>query len=442
MTRRRRPYGLAMIAAGLFLMAAASMAPPLAAHEGTVYRLVAGDRVAIKVFDDDQLSGSYALDAGGSVTLPIIGELKLAGLSLEQSQRALENRLKEGFYTRPAVSIRMEEYRPIYVHGQVKTPGAYTYRVGLTPIGAMVLAGGAPNPLASSLALTADLNAAEERVNLQRQRKLQLEVHVAALEAKRNNMRTVELSKLPPDLRDQPGIEQFVAMEQRQLDADTTSLDNEVSVLERQRPQFKAEIEAIEVELGAQSKLLALARERHGEIGALMKRGLSRRMALMEPAQQQALAESSIARLRSAKSRNEIERGALELKMVEKQNQFKQRALNQLAEAQRNLADATIQLRHATAVRDLRRQAMGEGNLAMAPVFVVTRMTNEQPHVFEATISTLVEPGDIIEVRHSSATPGASAVDGPDPLLKRAAESADGTSFKQRTASTTTRIEK
>lgn len=427
--------GLTMLAAGVLLATICARTPLLAASRvsDNTHKLAAGDRVGIKVFDDDQLSGSYSIDAAGMVTMPIIGEIMLSGLSLEETQKALESKLKEGYYTRPTVSVRVEEYRAVYVHGQVKNPGAYPYRVGLTPVGAMVIAGGAPNPLASTLAITADLNAAEERVNVQRQRMLQLQVRIAALEAERNNSRTLEKTKLPPDVADQPGIEHLVAIEQRQLDTELSSLDNETSVLEKQRPQFQSEVEAIEIELAAQTKLLALARERQTEVAELLKKGLSRRVAMIEPAQQMAMAETQLARLRSAKSRNEIERGALELKIVEKQNQFKQRALSQLADAQRALSDATIQLRHATTVRDLRRQAMGAGTLALAPVFIITRMTADQPRVFEAQISTPVEPGDIIEVRTTSSVVPEAALTGPDLLPKRAEEPTEPAKLKKQT---------
>ena len=377
-------------------------------------RLMPGDRIGIKFFEEDQISGSYLVDAAGTITLPIVGAIKVINLTLADAQKAIEGVLGNGYYTHPVVGVRIDEFRPIYVHGHVKTPGAYPYRTGLTAIGAVVLAGGAPSAAATALALTTELSSAQERVDILVARRAELAVRVAGLEALRGEGNDIDTSIIPDDIQSNRRFAHLLNNERRKFEIETKALDDELNVLRKQQPQFNKEREALEAEIAAQSRLLELSSTRYARLEALKQQGLARTAAIMEPAQQEANAQGSIARLKAQRSRNEIETATVELKIVEKRNAFLQKVTQLLNDARRNLDETDIQLSHARRGLELRRQAAGYGTEPGAPQsFIIQRLVDGQQRTIQGTAWTTVEPGDIIEVRNFDAGLAVNTTEAP-----------------------------
>lgn len=106
------------------------------------YTLGAGDRVAVTVFRHDDLSGEFAVDGGGRITLPLIGQVLVLGLTAREVEKAIVRRLQPDYLKHPRVSVQVLTYRPFYIIGEVKQPGSYPYVAGLTVVQAVALAGG------------------------------------------------------------------------------------------------------------------------------------------------------------------------------------------------------------------------------------------------------------------------------------------------------------
>jgi polysaccharide export outer membrane protein len=111
-------------------------------HAQDVYILGAGDKIAIKVFGQEDLSIESFLGNSGSVNYPFLGEVKVAGLSIKQVELAISQGLKGDYLVDPNVYVQVIEYRPFYIHGEVKKPGGYPYQPGMTINQAVALAGG------------------------------------------------------------------------------------------------------------------------------------------------------------------------------------------------------------------------------------------------------------------------------------------------------------
>lgn len=117
--------------------------PPPAAPAGQIeYTLGAGDRVAVTVFRHEDLSGEFEVDGAGRVTLPLIGEVAVLGLTARQVEAAVTEKLRPDYLKNPRVSVSVLTYRPFYIIGEVKAPGGYPYVNGLTVVQAVALAGG------------------------------------------------------------------------------------------------------------------------------------------------------------------------------------------------------------------------------------------------------------------------------------------------------------
>jgi polysaccharide export outer membrane protein len=111
-------------------------------REGGPYTLDTGDKVRVVVFGQDHLSNSYAVDAAGNVTLPLIGAVTARGTNTQQLAGAIAERLKQGFIRDPSVAVEVEGYRPFFVLGEVTYPGQYPFVPHMTVESAISIAGG------------------------------------------------------------------------------------------------------------------------------------------------------------------------------------------------------------------------------------------------------------------------------------------------------------
>lgn len=106
------------------------------------YRLGPGDRVKVIVFGHDDLSGEFAIDGAGRLSLPLIREVTAAGISAADLELVIADKLKPDYVKNPRVSVEVLTYRPFYIIGEVKNPGSYPYVSGMTVVNAVALAGG------------------------------------------------------------------------------------------------------------------------------------------------------------------------------------------------------------------------------------------------------------------------------------------------------------
>jgi polysaccharide export outer membrane protein len=124
-----------------FIILCWSILSPLSYAEES-YILGAGDKISIKVFGQEDLNIESFLGNSGSVNYPFLGEVKVAGLSIKQVEIFITKGLKGDYLISPNVYVQVLEYRPFYIHGEVKKPGGYPYQPGMTINQAVALAGG------------------------------------------------------------------------------------------------------------------------------------------------------------------------------------------------------------------------------------------------------------------------------------------------------------
>jgi polysaccharide biosynthesis/export protein len=106
------------------------------------YTLDAGDRLRIVVFGQEGISNSYIVDAGGNISLPLIGMVPARGYTTQQLTQSIAERLKQGFVREPHVNVEVEAYRPFFILGEGTTPGQYPYVANMTAETAIAIAGG------------------------------------------------------------------------------------------------------------------------------------------------------------------------------------------------------------------------------------------------------------------------------------------------------------
>src|SRR6185503_13704309 len=118
---------------------AASAAPP----ELSSYKLGAGDVITIRVLGEDDLKREHVkLSDAGTVSFPVLGEIKVKGMTVGALEDYVTAGLKGRYLLNPQVTVSIDEYRNFYVNGMVEKPGGHPFTPGLTMRKAITLAGG------------------------------------------------------------------------------------------------------------------------------------------------------------------------------------------------------------------------------------------------------------------------------------------------------------
>ncbi|GAB4386243.1 MAG: hypothetical protein Kow00121_52440 [Elainellaceae cyanobacterium] len=106
---------------------AAPSAPPPPSQTDQAYTLGAGDRVRVDIFQVPQYSGESDVLVDGTLNLPLVGVVPVAGLTIEQATAEISARYA-AYLRRPIVTVALLSRRPLQVGvaGEVTNPGSYT----------------------------------------------------------------------------------------------------------------------------------------------------------------------------------------------------------------------------------------------------------------------------------------------------------------------------
>jgi exopolysaccharide production protein ExoF len=268
--------GVAGLAIGLAWLGAAQAAGP--------YMLGVSDKLNIKVvqwkaadstFEEwTALGGEYVVGADGNVNFPMVGPTESAGKTSAELAETLGGALKQtlGLSTAPTVTVEVAAFGPIYVSGDVGSPGEYPFAPNLTVVKALALAGGERR--------TAEAVARPEREILMTSGALEvlqdeyrrLLVRRARLDAE---LAGAEQIIVPTELEGATGLEDLLAAEtailsaqRRQAEAQSTSLADQVSLLNTQIDAYGQKATGTEGQL-------VLAREQLDKITTLSDDGLA-----------------------------------------------------------------------------------------------------------------------------------------------------------------------
>ena len=137
----------------VLLLMAVGCGGPLIPHEQVVlvqpsqvavqsYRLGPNDVLRIEVFDEPDLLTETTVSGHGTIKFPLLGELRVAGVTVKDVEEELTKRLEAGYLKSPKVTVSIIQYRNFYVSGETRNPGAFPYREGITVLKAITLAGG------------------------------------------------------------------------------------------------------------------------------------------------------------------------------------------------------------------------------------------------------------------------------------------------------------
>jgi len=109
----------------------------------SAYKLGAGDLITIRVLGEDDLRREKVrLSDAGTISFPILGEIRVKGMTVGGLEQTITRGLKGRYLLDPQVTVTLDEYRNFFVNGLVEKPGGYPFIPGLTVRKAITIAGG------------------------------------------------------------------------------------------------------------------------------------------------------------------------------------------------------------------------------------------------------------------------------------------------------------
>ena len=365
------------------------------------YHLAPGDRLNIAVFDEPQLSGDFFIDGGGEVLLPVAGTVKISGLTLAEAQELIQKQFADGVLVRPAVSVRIKEFRPIFVTGVVKRPGSYRFIFGVSVKAAIATAGGVGQAIEQPLTVAvSDFVTAVERVRQLETDQVSLLVRKARLEAQR-------------DERDNFVMPLFVGLNARNVDFERVySAENDtflrleetyrgqLEALQKQRPRIEAETNAVVDQIANQKKRLDIVNTHLADLEPLFRKGLLRKEVLLNQQIEQALVQSQLSTLQAQVAHLRQTAGDLDIRLGDVKATYMRQVLGELQDTAHRLRGIETTLDPAHKLLDIKAEA-ASGVIAEADDYVVSISRVEQGRMvnFDATSETTLLPGDVVEVK-------------------------------------------
>lgn len=381
------------------------------------YLLGPMDRLNIKIVewqpsnaavkDWSSVNGDYTVTAAGNVELPLVGAIKASGRSASELADDISAALAQKLALTDEVgaSIQVVQYRPIYLAGDVQTPGSYPYAPGLTLLKAVALGGGLRREAGNSGGNpNADFITAKGQYDVfvsQRNRQLAMR---ARLEAQLGNQKTIAM---PDGLKGQPDAQQMLDDElaimqtqQNQQDVQLRGLDDLKTVLNKQLTSLSQKDTALQSEMDLLQKEL-------GNIHGLAQQGLAINSQVLLLEQQVAdlqsrMLDTDVATLTTNKDIAQANQDAATLTATQQAaiRQALQVNSDQLAELAAKLETQRQAMLDAV-VRSASAAALAGPNGTPAPAgatYTIVREVDGKAQEIAADENTAVLPGDVVKV--------------------------------------------
>jgi polysaccharide export outer membrane protein len=173
---RRLLRALTVLVTGLVLLAGLASAPARAQQPATAeaarddYLLGPGDAIRIQVFQNPDLTVEARVSEAGVISFPLLGALRIGGMSPTNVEKLIAQRLRDGKYLQnPQVTVNVTTFRSqqVSVLGNVARPGRYPLETtGMRLSEVLSLAGGVAATGADEVVLVTTRNGKPLRLEI------------------------------------------------------------------------------------------------------------------------------------------------------------------------------------------------------------------------------------------------------------------------------------
>ena len=357
----------------------------------------------------EAVGGAFLISSSGTVTLPLIGNMPAAGMAPDELGADIAQRVQErlGLNGEIQAIVTITEFAPIYVTGDVRSPGAYPYAPQMTVLQALSLAGGVDR---ASPALVRGERSALNSLGTYRVMELELLRRLATLA--RLEAEEAGLEMMPPkELLSAPLGAELIAQEQRILQSQKSAFASSLAQIDELEALLQERINSLRVQADLRQTQLRLLEDELENAAGLVERGLTtvaRQSNLQRDVadQQVRLLEVDTARLNAEQRLNETRRDRLKLT-----NERSRERVQGLQDQRAAIGELRIRMETEAA---LFAEAMRTGNglvelsVMSPPQLQVTRTGSEGPTTFAVGRNDLLEGRDVLEVVLDAPSPNDS----------------------------------
>lgn len=399
------------------LCLALALAAPAAAF-AEEYRLGVMDKLRIRVAewqtaegairDWSAVSGDYSIGADGALSLPFIGTLPADGRTTAELAEEIGRKMQVlfGLKDLPSASVEIAEYRPVYLAGEVQTPGAYPYAPGLTVLKAVSLGGGLKRADPGQR-FARDFLRSEGEAAVQLAERNRLLIRRARIAAEMGAAKDIVM---PKELGDSDEARAILESEKALMASREKRLRLQLTALADLKSLLTNEIDALGKKSETQTRQLELVQGDLTKVDSLAEKGLaisSRRLALEQRAAdlQAALLDIDTASLKAKQDINKASQDETNL-----QNDWDAQLAQEMQNTEQELDTLTLKLGTS---RDLMSEAMLQsadavtlkGGASAANIgYSILRTVKGKAEQIRATETTPILPGDVVKVDISLAT--------------------------------------
>jgi protein involved in polysaccharide export with SLBB domain len=401
------PKLMRFLAATLFAAQLLAISAPAAMAEE--YTLGAGDKLRIKVNEWPDISGEYLVSPAVTVSLPLIGELQVAGVTTRELMKTISERVAASakLASNPSCTVEVVTFRPFFVLGDVQKPGEYAYRPGLTVLQAVSVAGGYYRPTETAFRLERDAIAARGEILVRAREMKALTARIARLEAEQKN---AAMTPFPGGLDNSPGSPDRALIDEENtiLAANNKALADTQEMLDRYVKLYTQEIETVKIQIASENRQHAAVNEEFEGLKTLAEKGLTSLSRRLVSERALAQIESTIQGLEATILRARQNISQTEQRRIETINARTDRINRELQEARAKAKDTDYQLKTARNLlleaevvapalyatnRDAKRQAK----------FIIARSKNGETSEMNVESTASVLPGDVLTIDRASA---------------------------------------
>jgi polysaccharide biosynthesis/export protein len=374
----------------------------LAAEEAPVadqYPIGPGDLLEVRVMGDESVarafSGQFLVEADGTVHYPVVGNLPVKGATLSQ----VADLIKETVEVIAPISgmpfVRVAEYAPVYVVGDVARTGPFAFRPATTVLQLVLRAGG--------LAESADMS---RRIKELTNDIAQLEVVGYALLVQRSRLLAElgneefdgELSSLRPVVNDD-----LLENEAALFGARRREMQSQVKSYEAQQRTYAQEIASLERTITLHDQELELLKERFAGQQSLADQGLAPKSQLLDARREILGMERQGLEFRTALVRANQGKLTIARQLDDVRIGTEVRNRQTLSETELNLARNRLQLAGARlALGELEQPEEPGSMLGPSATYTILRRKENQFETIHANELSFLHRGDILRVDRGS----------------------------------------
>jgi len=391
-------------------MLGALVAPSAAADD---YRLGTMDRLRIRVVewrtaegavrDWSSISGEYTVGPSGSLSLPFLGELPANGRTTAEIAATIGAELQQkfGLLDKPEASVELAEYRPVFISGDVQTPGRYPYAPDLTVLKAVSLAGGMRRAADAGIRADRDFINARGNYDVYVAQREGLLARRARLIAEATGQTEIDF---PEELQKTANGKKLMVDETAFKTARENRLKSQLSALDDLKTLLQNEIASLEKKIASQNRQAELSRKELGDIGNLAEKGLVVNARVLSLERSVAELEGKVLDMETSvlRARQDVSKAEQDAANLRSDRDTEIAQTRQQTEADIEALDLKIAM-----YKDLMGEALSHGPAAAAAAksaaepaisYAIVREKEGRATETQADENTPVLPGDVIKV--------------------------------------------